>query len=184
MPFPAEVPVQDLYEASTTQKHNLGSVARFNTDEGIVEARYVRWNNSASIAAGFVACHAFDNDAGPWVVDTAPLAAAAAFRAQVVGVLCASMQGTATSNGATGYGWAAFYGPVTNAALAENVASNALLYVTANSAARLASIATTMVTSNGQQDAAVMGRYGATASTISRASTANVSGHYVMLFGK
>ena len=188
MSYPVEVPAQGLYEASTTQRHALGDLGKFQVTLGgakyNVLAKYVANNNAASIAQGFAVGHPFDNDAKPYAVDTAVYANVSAIRGggAGVGIICASMEGTATSLGGGGYAWAAFEGPVTAAALAENVAANALLYVSINSAARLASIVTSTATASVALPNMV-GRYGATASTISRASTTNVAGHFVMLFG-
>jgi hypothetical protein len=179
MPFPIPTTKQAITASSATALYSQGDEGVFETDEGFVHAVYCKNANAGSLAAGFVVAHAWDNDGGPFAIDTAPLANVSAMRANVVGVLLASMT-------TGGFGWVAYRGPVTNALLAQNVASNALLYVTANTAARLASVATSInsVASNQLYNQVVMGRYGATASTISRASTTQVAGHYVNLFWK
>ena len=183
--YPPAVTGQDLYEASTTPKANLGTIAQFNTTDGVVTARYVQWGNNASIAAGFVAAYMLDIDVGAYVVDTAPLAGANAHGSPIAGVLCASMQGTATSNAGTGYGWCAFLGPVTNAQLAATLDSNVVSYVSVNSAAKLGLIASSSsATSAAGADHHIIGRVGATASNITRASNSGASGAYVVLFWK
>jgi hypothetical protein len=166
MPFPTAAVQQAIDATSTSALYSVGTQTVFSTDEGFVHAVYCKNANAASLAAGFVVAHAWDNDGGPFAMN-------------VIGVLLASVT-------TGGFAWVAFRGPVTNALLAENVASNALLYVTANTAARLASVATSInsVASNQLYNQVVMGRYGATASTLSRASSTNVAGHYVNLFWK
>lgn len=185
--YPAPAIKQGLYEASTTRRHILGSVQSFDTDLGVVEAVYVQNNNAASIAIGHaVAAAAVVSVANAFVVDTAALANVSAARApgMVYGVLCASMQGTATSLGGGGYAWAACRGPITCGQFAASYVSNVFSFVTVNSAAQLELVATSqgsVVSVLGP--AAIIGQIGATASTISRASagTGGSAGSFVTL---
>jgi hypothetical protein len=176
---------QGLYEASTTRKAVLGSMMSFDTDHGVVEAIYVSNNNAASIAAGLAVGEAYDVDGGAYGVDTAALNNVSAARARgvVQGVLCAWVQGTATSLGGAGYAWAAYKGPITNAWLAASVVSNATSHVTVNSLGQLALQATSQgsVVSILGPDA-IIGILGASDSTVSRASgTSGVAALYVQL---
>lgn len=185
--YPAAAAGQGLYEASTERKHPLGIRQSFNTDRGVVEAIYVHNNNAASIAVGHaVAPGAVVSISDPYAVDTAALNNVSAARApgMVYGVICASMQGTATSLGGEGYAWCAFRGPITNAHFAASYASNVYSFATVNSLAQLALVATSqgsVVSVLGPS--AIIGAIGATASTISRASagTAGSAGSYVNL---
>jgi hypothetical protein len=181
--YPA-APGQDLYAASTVQQYALGTMAQFNTAHGVVEACYVKNLNAASIAAGMAVGESYDVDGGAYGVDTAALNNVSAARAPgiVQGVICASMQGTATSLGGGGYAWAARRGPITNAWLAASVVSNASSLVTVNSLAQLALAATSQGSVVSILGPMVIGVLGATDSTISRASgTSGVAGMYVQL---
>lgn len=120
--YPIAVKAQDLYTASTTRRHPLGTVAYFKTANGTVEAMYCANNNSASLAAGLAVGI---GASGYGYADTAAVAVASAQREVVLGGLAVSMQGTHTSNGATGYGWVILRGPQTNLQLGATLASSA-----------------------------------------------------------
>ncbi len=180
--YPVPAPGQGLYTASQTQVHELGAVAVFQGDHGPVWAQYVKNNNAASIAAGFPVGLALDVDADPWSVDTAAIANSLGVGIQ--GVVCASMQGTATSLSGVGYAWMAFRGPVTNLQLAASLDSNVVSQVTVNASALGVLQASTAAAGSAQAWGRAIGIVGATASNITRASTSGASGSYVNLFIK
>jgi hypothetical protein len=180
--YPAAAAGQGLYEASLTQKAELGAVHAFEGTYGPVWAQYVKNNNAASIAAGFPVGLAWDVDADPWAVDTA--AVANSLGPVLGGVICASMQGTATSLGGGGYGWMAFRGPITNLQLAASLDSNVVSYVTVNASALGALLGSAGTMGSAAHYARIIGIVGATASNISRASNAGASGSFVNLFIK
>jgi hypothetical protein len=186
MAWPIEVPQQGLYEASNTQKHPLGDVAKFEVDLGdgvnrMVLARYMMNGNATSIAVGQAVGFA-GNATAIGQVDTAALNNASGYGV-VAGVNCASLLGTNTSNGSTGYCWVAFQGPVTCASLNASVNSNGVSVVTANSLGVMVATGSTVAQSAAATAARLMGQAGFTVSTQTR-SKAPVAGAFVNLFMK
>jgi hypothetical protein len=185
--YPVTVAAQGLYEVSTVQRHELGTTHVFDTTLGPVWARYVKNNNAAAILEGYAVAQAAVLTDSPYAVNTFANVSFARAPGMVAGVMCASMQGTATSLGGGGYAWCAYQGPITNAHFAASYDSNVFSYVTVNSASLLAVVATSqgsVVSVLGPS--AIIGQLGATASTITRASagTGGSAGSYLFLLWK
>jgi hypothetical protein len=180
--YPAAAAGQGLYEASTTKKAELGQVAVFEGEHGPVWAEYVQNNNNGSIAAGFPVGYAIDIDAPRYAVDSAAVANSLGFA--IAGVVCASMQGTATSNAATGYAWMAFRGAITNLQLAASLAGNVVSLISVNASALGVLVGSAGTMASAAHYARVIGIVGATGTAVTRASTSGASGSFVHLFIK
>ena len=141
--YPIEVANQDLYTASTTKKHRVGTRAIFDTVNGPVEAVYVKNASASTLIAGLALHHG----ATPWVCNTTLFAVTNPTMglAGLVGILCASLPGSATE----AYAWAAMRGPITAINVKETVASsnhNGVLYAIQAGSANLQTIISTLVT--------------------------------------
>jgi len=90
--YPITATAQGLYEASTTRKHVLGTIAAFNEAEGVVYARYMSNALAASIPAGLVVNQG--SVAGGFHTDAV---ADVGNHVNILGVVCASCASTAGS---------------------------------------------------------------------------------------
>jgi hypothetical protein len=161
--YPIEVANQELYTSSTTKKHRIGTRAIFDTVNGPVEAVYVRNANAGTLAAGLVVHHS----ATPWVCNTTLYAATNDTIGTVgmVGVLCASLPGSATE----AYAWAAVRGPITAMNVAATVASsdhNGVLYRINLGTANLATVVSTLATGGEIPRVNIVGLGGGATTTI------------------
>jgi len=112
-PIPAVGP-QGLYDASNTRYHKLGTIAQFETDDGLVTAMYCRNAYTTSLSAGLPV----GIDAGGiGYVHTARLANASFIQNLCLGGLAASMANSASG----GYAWVILAGPQTNAFIANAI---------------------------------------------------------------
>lgn len=162
--YPIEVTAQDLYENSTTQKHEIGTRGIFKTDNGLVEAVYVRNASSATLVRGFAVHHG----ATPWNVNTTHYGNTNATMGTLglVGVLCQSLPGSATA----AFAWAACRGPITALNVAATVASgnhNGVLYGINAGTGNLVSLVSTLATGNAEiTRGMILGLGGGATSTI------------------
>lgn len=122
--YPSPAAGQGLYEASTKQKMDLGTIHHFETAKGPVMAMYCQNNNTASVAAGLAVGMGVD---GQGYCNTAAVAAASLQKGLVLGGLAASMAASSTAVTATdgGFGWVIMRGPQTNAFWAATQALSA-----------------------------------------------------------
>lgn len=141
--YPQAAAGQGLYETSDTPKAKLGTIMSFQTDQGVVYARYMqnRANGTAttgSIAAGFGV--GYEGGAN-YAFNTAVLNNASAEMQFFAGVNAASHTNLA-------YGWVVYAGPVTALQIGASFASSAgLQTLSLNSAGRYATKASTAVNS-------------------------------------
>lgn len=145
--YPIEVPAQELYSSDTTRNHRLGTRAIFSTDNGPVEAVYVKNATTDSLGVGLCVHHS----ATPWAVDTSLFGATnnAMGTLGLVGVLCASLPGSATES----YAWAACRGPITSINVAATSASsnhNGGIYAINAGTANAVAVAATLATGNAE----------------------------------
>lgn len=137
--YPPAVTAQELYEASDIQRHKLGTLAVFDSANGLVQAMYCRNEGTATIAAGLVVGPG--GSLGIGYCGTVIVAANSSFQeARVLGGLAASLNNST----AGGYAWVIVRGPQTNAFLGVSAASSsAIRLLGANSSAQLVTVAAT-----------------------------------------
>lgn len=113
--YPTPAAGQGLYEVSSTRKAKLGTVATFQTDDGIVEARYMQNQAGATLPAGGLVSYEPTGQGkigGAFATNT-PMNFLA-------GGLAASM-----ASGTNQYGWVIYKGPQTNVSASASTASSA-----------------------------------------------------------
>ena len=141
--YPVAVPATALYSTDTTRRHKIGTRGIFQTVNGPVEAVYVKNANTATINAGSPVHHS----GTAWAANTTLYAdtGSNALAGSLIGVMCASLPGSATE----AYAWAAVRGPVTAMRVAATAASsnhNGVLYgINLGTDANMASVAATAV---------------------------------------
>lgn len=123
--YPQAAAGQGLYETSDVPKAKLGTKMSFQTDQGVVYARYMQnvANGTAttgSIAAGFGVGMGgiLASNSTPYAFDTSRLNNASPELMFFAGVV-------ATSHTNLAYGWVVYEGPVTNIQLAASLTSSA-----------------------------------------------------------
>lgn len=137
MPYPAVTPV-DLYDVSTSRKHELGTEMQFKDAAGEISiARYVQNISGATQAAGQVVAYQGKNGqiGGAAATNTPP--------DLIAGGLACSMASDSTA----AFGWVIFKGKQTNASASAATASSsgdrALAWVAADLAVAAATYAST-----------------------------------------
>ncbi len=127
MAYPA-VAGSALYGAASSDKNaRPGDEYQFNTDEGMVKARYLQNKQGASIAAGFVVGW----DIEPNAFNTDHVASSLCHPNLIAGVLMTSVT-------TDDYAWVAFHGPVTQGLLAETYDSTTVVdFLTVTAAGHL-----------------------------------------------
>lgn len=161
--YPIEVPASSLYTTDTVRRHKVGTRAIFNTVNGPVEAVYVKSANASALAAGLAVHHS----ATPWNVNTTLYAATnnTIGTLGLVGILCASLPGTATE----AYAWAAVRGPITALNVGATLASsdhNGTLYRINLGTANLVTVAATLATGGEIPRVNIVGLGGGATTTI------------------
>ena len=113
MSYPIPALADDLYNTSTTRKHELGGIGVFKDTNGYpVWARYMMNNSGAAVTAGHVVLHGNrpGEIAGANVANSSPVQMIAG--------------GAAVSMATNGFGWVIFWGQQTNASVATSLASS------------------------------------------------------------
>jgi hypothetical protein len=133
--YPQAAAGQGLYDTSDVPKAKLGTEMSFQTDQGVVYARYMQnLNGTSTIAAGF----GVGFQGSGYGFDTAKLNNASAELMFFAGI-------AVTSHAASAYGWVVYKGPVTNIQLAATLASSAAQRTLAlDSLGRYATLASTV----------------------------------------
>ena len=145
MSYPTEVVAQPLYEASTTQRHPLGTIYHFDVSGEMVVARYVK-NVSTATAGAAVGIPVIYDGLGMGRIS-------GTFAASTpIGDLAGGLAASLASNS---YGWAIFQGPQTNAHGLTSAASSAATRRVEVGVAGFATVASTYAATNGQQVRAV-----------------------------
>jgi len=162
--YPQAAAGQGLYETSDVPKAKLGTEMSFQTDNGVVYARYMQNSNgTSSIAAGFGVGFAGSG----FGFDTARLNNASAQMNFFAGIV-------ATSHSGSYYGWVIYKGPCAAPNLTASVASSAATRAMAmDSAGRWITTVSTAATDNWLAAGRVLGCLRTNANTFTTGPATN-----------